>query len=325
MFKSICQKCCDGMLDVRNRLYALADIPVLVLIYHRVTSLSFDPQQLAVSPGNFLDQMSFLRDNFPVLRFEEDWSDITEPSVVITFDDGYADNVTEALPVLEEVGIPATFFVTTGVLGSNREFWWDELESLLLGNGAYPPHFTLEDGAFVKTWNTTGSHERFAFYQELHVMIKKINADRREKWINQLRTWAGAPGKGRFTHRTMTSSELQLLAASKLATIGAHTVSHTPLSSLSIDEQRIEIIESKNQLEKVIGKEVLVFSYPFGAKRDYHRETVRLCRSSGFIRAASNFPGHVHRWTDPYQIPRNLVRNWPIETFQCRLKEFGFR
>ena len=54
-------------------------------------------------------------------------------SVVITFDDGYRDNLLVAKPILEEHGLPATVFVTTGYVGSNRDFWWDELESLLRG------------------------------------------------------------------------------------------------------------------------------------------------------------------------------------------------
>ena len=58
-------------------------------------------------------------------------------------------------------------------------------------------------------------------------------------------------------------------------------------------------------------------------KCDYNRVSVRICRESGFVKAASNFPGQVHRWTDPYQLPRQLVRNWGIDSFAARIRDFG--
>src|SRR4051794_28319151 len=110
-----------------NRIRNAAAPPVVVLIYHRVTVLADDPQLLAVSPDKFRAQLEILK-RYPILRFEDDWSKVRQPSIVITFDDGYADNHREALPILTEYGLPATFFVTAGAVGSNSEFWWDELE-----------------------------------------------------------------------------------------------------------------------------------------------------------------------------------------------------
>jgi peptidoglycan/xylan/chitin deacetylase (PgdA/CDA1 family) len=325
MLRSICRICFNGVTGTRNRFLNLIDTPILVLIYHRVTTLSSDPQLLAVSPDNFLNHMLYIKDNFQVLRFEDDWSKITEPSVVITFDDGYADNVREALPLLEKVGVPATFFVSTGGLGSNREFWWDELERIILEGEVFPDSFELRDARFGGSWPTRNSMERSALYQEIHPLIKQIDVVRRECWFNQLREWVDVVEEGRATHRVMTINELQKLAASGLTTIGAHTVSHTPLATLSSAEQLREIVESKRQLEELTGQKISVFSYPFGGKSDYSCETVRLCRKAGYIRTASNFSGQVHHWTDPHQIPRNLVRNWPVEMFQLKIKEFWYR
>src|ERR1700674_4950010 len=95
-----------------NRFYNFVDPPVVVLLYHRVTTIPSDPEMLAVSPDNFRAQTRYLKENFPIVRFEEDWTKARKPAVAITFDDGYADNVLEALPILEEVEVPATFFVS---------------------------------------------------------------------------------------------------------------------------------------------------------------------------------------------------------------------
>jgi hypothetical protein len=65
-----------------------------------------------------------------------------------------------------------------------------------------------------------------------------------------------------------------------------------------------------------------VFSYPFGGRRQYDGTTRRLCREAGFRRAVTTLPGQVHRWTDPLQLPRQLVRNWDAATFAAQLESF---
>jgi peptidoglycan/xylan/chitin deacetylase (PgdA/CDA1 family) len=306
----------------RNILSNIFDPPVLVLTYHRVTRLQSDPQLLAVTPEHFRAQLQFLKEKFPIVRFEDNWSDIKKPAVVLTFDDGYADNALEALPVLEEMGVPATFFVSTGLIGANQEFWWDELDRILLGEWAFPESFALDNSRFGRTWPTGTIAERHKLYGEILPAMKQVDALRRDSWLTQLRRWAGAGEEWRESNRAMTVGELQRLGQSRLATIGAHAVMHTPLSSLSLAEQRKEIEESRKQLELWLGREVTVFSYPFGQRCDYTQESVDLCREAGFVKAAANFPGQAHRWTDCYQIPRLVIRNWPPAVFEKSLKRF---
>jgi peptidoglycan/xylan/chitin deacetylase (PgdA/CDA1 family) len=311
-----------GSRRLKHRVHNLFDPPVVVLIYHRVTNLKADPQLLAVSPENFQAQMRFLKDSYPLVRFEDDWSRIERPSIAVTFDDGYADNALTALPILEEVGVPATFFVSTGNLGTMREYWWDELERLIVADHSLPENFTLRDSRFGRTWATATPAQCEAFYQQLHPLMKKLASSRREDWLLQLRQWAGADETGRAANRAMSCDEIRRLAGSKWVTIGAHTVTHTPLSILSEGDQRHEITSSKQDLENIIGREISTFSYPFGGKKDYNRTSVHLCREAGFVKAAANYPGQAHRWTDPYQLPRQLVRNWDPATFTDRIKDF---
>jgi peptidoglycan/xylan/chitin deacetylase (PgdA/CDA1 family) len=300
----------------------LLDPPVLVLTYHRVAKMQTDPQLLAVTPGNFRAHLQLLKKKFPVVRFEDDWTHITKPAVAITFDDGYADNEVAALPILEELEIPATFFVSTGTIGTAHEFWSDEVERIILGEWTFPERFELDDSRFKRTWPTATVGERHVFYREMLAAMKEVDAMRRNSWIRQLRQWARAGEEGREFNRAMTIKELELLGRSSWATVGAHTVTHTPLSSLPVAEQRREIEDSKRDLESWLGREVTVFSYPFGQRCDYTPESVDLCREAGFIKAAANFPGQAHRWTDPYQIPRLVVRNWSLDIFIKHLRRF---
>jgi len=322
MLVSFAQKVVRTARTTRNRLLNIIDQPVVVLMYHRVTLLPADPQMLAVTPENFRAHLRYLKRNYNIVRFEDDWSDVEKPAVVITFDDGYADNAIEALPIIEEMGVPVTFFITTGTVGTRQEFWWDELERLILGAWAFPARFTLDDSRFGQVWPTGTAVERETLYREIHPLMKKVDAGCRADWLMQLRHWADAGEEGRETNRAMSFEELRRLADSKWVTIGAHTVTHTSLSSLPAAEQREEIIGSRRHLENWLGQEIRVFSYPFGAKRDYTRDSVALCKEAGFVKGAANVPGQAHRWTDPYRIPRQIVRNWDGATFARHMESF---
>jgi peptidoglycan/xylan/chitin deacetylase (PgdA/CDA1 family) len=310
---------------MKNQALNFFDAPVIVLLYHRVTTLANDPQMLAVTPENFRAQMRHLRDHFPLVRFEQEWRGSARPAVCVTFDDGFADNALEALPILEELGVPATFFVSTGNIGSSRQFWWDELEQILLESESLPGSFPLRSGSVSRSWPTDTASGRRALYDECARLMTAADTGSRDQLLAGLRSWASAePGAARVD-RALSLDELRLLAASSLVTIGAHTVSHPQLSSLTSAAQRQEIVNSKRQLEEWLGREVSVFSYPYGRRCHYTRQSIAQCREARFLKAASNFPGQAHRWSDPYQLPRHLVRNWPVELFAEKLRGFWTR
>ena len=109
----------------------------LILCYHRVAEGVEDPFRLCVRPDNFsahLEEISRAREPSTL-------ADVSVPSrrprVVVTFDDGYRDNLTNALPIAESKGVPITVFVTSGVLGNHNGLWWDRLGTLLRSR---PPH-----------------------------------------------------------------------------------------------------------------------------------------------------------------------------------------
>ncbi len=308
----------------KNRFLNLIDAPVLVLAYHRVTVPQTDFHSLAVTPENFRSHMNFLKHSLQIVRFEEDWAAVRKPAVAVTFDDGYADNM-RALEIIEEVGVPATFFISTGNIGSSKEFWWDELERLVLGESSYPHCFQLKDPKYAKTWSTSTYRNRRSMFRDLHLSAKKINEERRKDWMKQIREWAGLNEMTDGANRQLTCEELTAMAKSQWVTIGAHTVTHPPLAFLTEEEQRNEIVSSKLQLEKIVGKEITVFSYPFGGRGDYDLTTSRICREAGFLKAAAAFPGEAHRWCDPYQIPRHAIANCALDVFAAKLKGLWIR
>jgi len=309
-----------------NIAFGWAEPTGLVLLYHRVTRLADDPQALAVSPEHFRSHLVYLREHFRVVPFAEVGDDLSRrvTSVAITFDDGYADNHAEALPIIESVGVPVTFFVTSGQIGSDREFWWDELDRLILHPEEFPARVAIGEGVERRQWRTQDRAERMALYGDLHRMMLDMRADVRDRTFATIRGWIGAAPAGRLSHRAMRVDELRRLAGSRWCTIGAHTVSHTRLSLLSRSEQQREIDASRMQIEAWTGKPVSCFSYPFGGSDDFNEDSVEICRAAGYRRVAANVPGQLRRGTDRYRTPRHLVRNWPLETFRRRLRWFRY-
>jgi len=297
--------------------------PVVVLGYHRVTTLATDPQMLAVTPTNFRRQLEIIA-RYPVIRFEDDWAAVRKPALVITFDDGYADNLLEALPILEEFNVPATIFVTTGKVGSREEFWWDELERLILLPERLPSKCSLHviNGTTLTLPSLTPA-DRLKLYGAVHRLIHGCSMPEEcADLLAQLRSWVGLPVGGRETHRLLSHVELAELAAHPLVTIGAHSMSHLPLSRLMPAEQQEDLLQSRNLLQSWLDRDVSVFSYPFGTKKDFTPETMNFVKGAGFCKAAANFPGQWHYWTNDYKIPRHLVRNWDGETFSAHLQRF---
>ena len=129
----------------------------VVLLYHRVTVLRRDPWGLAVLPRHFEEHLDVIRRHArptTLGTLDEMMKRGEHPRrvVVVTFDDGYADNLYEARPLLERYEVPATVFVTTGPLHHDRGFWWDALEDALLSPNVVPATLSLEITGRQREW-----------------------------------------------------------------------------------------------------------------------------------------------------------------------------
>lgn len=318
--------------------------PTVILAYHRVCHLDFDPQLLSVSPEHFKSQMLAIKKYYNPIGLNEVCRKkvlFGLPRVAITFDDGYADNLYFAKPILEELGIPATFFVTSGMVGSNHEFWWDELENIFLSSYAIPPVLNLEIAGKIHSWSDLDTSDdskknnwnvldvakdkinpRQKAYLELSALIHPLGYIEREKVLKNLFGWASRAREARLTHKALTAPEVKELNKGGLIEVGAHSVRHELFFELSKDAQKYEISTSKNQLEGLLQCEVGSFAYPFGGKSHYSLWSPSLVREAGFKCACSNFPGLVNSKTDPFQLPRFLVRNWSGVEFSSHFKKW---
>ncbi len=140
-----------------QRVTAVCRAGVAILMYHRVHDATSGPSGLCVSRAHFTEHMEHLRRHYSVLSLRKlaallAGGRLPERAVVLTFDDGYADNLWNAKPILARWDLPATVFVATGYVGQSREFWWDELDRLLLQAGTLPGTLDVRLNGRVYDW-----------------------------------------------------------------------------------------------------------------------------------------------------------------------------
>jgi peptidoglycan/xylan/chitin deacetylase (PgdA/CDA1 family) len=339
----------------------------LILMYHRVSEVGSDPFELAVTPAHFREQMEVLRRYGQPLRLRqlvealrgeitprrlgglETLADfcrgdsLPRRSVVLTFDDGYADNLLNAKPILENYEMPATVFVTAGALGGNREFWWDELQRHVLEPGTLPEtvhldlpgeplEFHLAEAATFseadyeaqRHWprlDPESAGPRQVFLVTLAERLRPLPAAEQRRALDHLAEWTGHM-MPRPEYRQMTAEELHRLEAGGLVEIGAHTMTHPQLSAHPAGVQHVEILASRAGLQEILNHPVTNFAYPFGAAEHYNGDTVAILREAGFTSSVTTTPGLVQRSADRYRLPRHVVRDWDGETFARKLQEF---
>jgi len=296
----------------------------VILMYHRISNTYVEPNWLAVSPKNFDQHLRFIRRSCQPIRLL-DLADAIENrtipprAVAVTFDDGYLDNLTEALPRLESFQVPATLFVTAGYLGSPREFWWDELPRLIMLSPAVPSSLSIRIQSQDYVWRTNSAEERQDTYLALLSILKPLSMKVKEEIISRLCWWAGTERLLRDEYRTMTVEELKRFAGSKFTDLGAHTMTHPILPTLSPDMQRSEIVDSAHHLETVLNTPSRTFAYPNG---DFSDETIRIVSGTGFRAACTTITGNVKFGDDLFRLRRCAVNDWDIETFKNNLEAF---
>jgi len=335
------------LLGISNWLRREFSSQAIILLYHRVVELPSDPLLLSVGPQHFAEHLEILRKYCCPISLKDlvkakEKKSIPPKGVVITFDDGYADNLYEVKPLLERFGIPATAFIITGYAGGERFFWWDELERLFLQPGKLPPGLSLdlysalghgdlgadvnyseEDFRQYRHWNLLDKADptlRQRLYRAAYEILSSLAGKQQQELWDRLLLWAGLNSSGQSAHRPLSEEELLRLQEGGLIEVGAHTVTHPVLSRVSADLEREEIQKSKTFLEERLGHAVNSFAYPYGSKTDYTRQSVALVEEAGFHCACANFPEAVWPESSVFELPRLVVRDWDGEEFLKHLR-----
>ena len=273
-----------------------------ILAYHRTLAAPDPILHDVIDAAGFERHMALLAEEFNVLRLREACEllahgKLPARAACITFDDGYADNEEIALPILQRLRLPATFFVTTGFSNGTAMF----------NDGIIEAVRRAPSGTHDLTGIGLGVHElgdsvtRRAAVEKLIAAVKYRPITERRDLVQQV---AGMFGSSLPHNLMMTPRQIARLHTEGME-IGAHTVNHPILKSIREEEARAEIVSSKRTLEEITGAPVTSFAYPNGKPgRDYGPEHVRLVREAGFAAAVSAVGGIADRRSDLFQLPR---------------------
>jgi peptidoglycan/xylan/chitin deacetylase (PgdA/CDA1 family) len=274
-----------------------------ILIYHRVLP-EVDPLfPLEVTGESFDKQLTVLKKHFNVLPLTEAIVALKEGmlpprSACITFDDGYADNVSIALPILKRHGLQATFFIATAYLNGGRMFNDTIIHSIRHSRG--PQIDLTKIGLGIHKIETLA--DKHQTIDALLKYAKYLRVGEREEIaenIAKLITDIQPP-----SDLMMNISQLKELSNSGM-TIGGHTARHPILAKLNKSEASLEIAEGREFLESVLGTKINFFAYPNGKLGiDYLPEQVEIIKKMGFVAALSTQWGTANRKSDMLQLPR---------------------
>lgn len=311
----------SGIFDAAR---ALSPKVLTVLNYHRINdpdAADFDTfvPNVSATPADFALQMDYVKEKYNVIScqqlitFLRGETTLPPHAAMITFDDGYYDNLSNAFPILQERDLPAIIFLTTGFMGAKTPFYWDYV--------AYCFHHTKKKSANFPmvgelSWNDPAS--RYLAMIRWIETLKRIPDSEKQELISK----AGdilevTPPPDAFANLYLTWDQVREMSRSGIIEFGSHTVTHPILTRVDPAQARQEIEASKKRIEQEIGKPVLSIAYPNGGAADFSADVINAAKSVGIEAGFVLLPGPTRYETvkrSPLAIRRVFITH--IDTFQ---------
>lgn len=274
----------------------------VILTFHRVRPAGQPPDPFDTCPSipvdAFRQTLEHVREHFAVMPLGELCAyDGRQPAAAITFDDGWRDNYDVAFPVLRELDLPATIFVTTGKIGSSEPFWQQ-----ILGNSFRAAVAAPQGEAARRLREALGIGGRAPLtarlYRDTVVQWKKLRPPERENRLTQAGCCPAPDAAG--PRLFLSADEIREMAAAGID-FGSHTVTHAILPQLAPAEVERELAESKATLEGILGRPIEMLAYPDG---QYSAVTIRWAKSTGYRVGCTTLTGSFCRNENLLGLPR---------------------
>lgn len=276
-----------------------------VFMLHRVANIEnnklFPNENMKVSPVFLNSQLEKLKKTYNIISASHIPLYLKKrhkkPFIVFTMDDGYKDNLYNALPVFCKHNIPFTVFVTTDFPNQKAVLWWYVLEDLLLKYDS----LHLNNG---KTYVCRTKTEKETVFMEIRSEILKLNQTDLINQLNQLFDGYKINWLSKTKELCMTWDEVKILSENSLVTIGGHTVHHYNLKQLPESQATEEIIQGNKLLSEKIGKKIDIFAYPFGSTNEVGKREYKIIKKHFEGLAFIAYGGPVTKLTKKNVIPR---------------------
>ncbi len=296
-------------LAIRSRLWPIFPKGQgLVLRYHRVTDCRLKPQvPLAVTAEEFEGQLRFLAARCSVMMAGEMAAALAEGkplppnAVAITFDDGYEDNCSAALPLLKSNGLKATFFVTAGWIGTQNVMWWDRLHDYVrqaAAMGARPIDYEDLPQPVAAALAAGGA----SLERNLAMALRglPLSPEETDAVVERIAGCLGADVADPAPYRPMSWDQVRELHKAGME-IGSHTMLHARLAAVPVERAFTELEQSKQTIGRELGASISLVAYPGGS---YNRDVIDLVQEAGYAAAFTTDSGPVRPGDDPFSLRR---------------------
>ncbi len=282
---------------------------VAILMYHSVMN---DPASEELTLGGIIHSTKVFREQMEVvaryfnavslddvLLFLQGKKTLPAKAVVITFDDGYADNYQAAKDILSPLGIPAVFYVTVDCIERQRLPWPGLLRHAFLTSkkNSWPEAPGME-------WPLISAQQRIQAFDRASEHCSKLSGGPQGEYVESIQQQLGTAPPRPTQRLMMTWEEVRGLGRSG-HTVGSHTMTHPNIAYVTESEARAEMLGAKNKLEQELAAPVVHFSYPCPALQPHWREhTVSASREIGYQTAVTTNGGLVRRHHNPLSLRR---------------------
>jgi peptidoglycan/xylan/chitin deacetylase (PgdA/CDA1 family) len=281
---------------------------VAVLFYHSVMD---DPSPYQSSLGEivhstqvFRQQMESLARHYnpvtlsDVLDFLRDGRDLPPRPVVVTFDDGYKDNLEVAAPVMNRLGVPGVFYITVDCIDNQRLPWPARLRFAIYTT-------TKHSLACESLLFTLGSAEqRTEAFLKLSDLCAPLSGQVQEEFVRAVESQLEVDSSRIEARLLMTWDEIRKLAGSGHE-IGSHTMTHPNIAYVAESEMQVELTQSKRRLEQELKQEIIHFAYPGPALRpNWNQRSREITKQVGYQTATTIEHGPVRKQDDPLTMKR---------------------
>jgi peptidoglycan/xylan/chitin deacetylase (PgdA/CDA1 family) len=298
----------------------------VIIRYHSVSEDNdLVSDGIAVSPRVFEEQVRYFAKHFrPILMDTlmdcvQNRRPFPNNAIVLTFDDGYADNY-QAAQILKKHAMTGVFYITAGCIESEESFWVGEIHHLIGKTNKRSVYVRVRDKVFEAV---LGDSNRTEPIRRLTQLIKTVDVATREGIRWELRKQLhDVPPLG--NNLMLTWNQLSEMVAMGME-IGGHTLTHCNLPSATKEEAWHEVSQCKVLLEEQLSTSVRHFAYPNGGSLQYYNSEIKeLVRQAGYMSAVTSKLGVVDLCNDPLELRR--IRTTP-DLFQIlwEIEEFRFR
>ena len=264
--------------------------------------------------SKFKEQLVFLKKNYNLVSLDNllSFEKNKKASISITFDDGYKDNLTNALPILNELKVPATIYVITKFFQNDLSVWWYELQDYIWEKSE---NIKFEYNKKNYDFPIKSNFEKWICFNKLKDIIKKFDKMEQNKFLSIV---IKREERKQFKNIFLSKEDLKLLCSNPLITIGAHTHNHLSLKNLKQNDCTEEIKTSKRILEDITGLKIKHFSYPYGTKSDAGKREFKIVEDLGFSSAVTTTVGRLLR-KKIFNLPR-IHMNQKLNEKNLKLK-----